>query len=147
MMRSTLKLSFVAAVLCMVAMQSVYPQAAMISPDSPEAQALVERVQRTGLIQIIVQLNVAVKLESDLPPAARDAQRDRISAAQTRLLRRIGPAGIRSVTRYQYVPLIAMTVEARALEALLSSPEVMAVQESVPEPPALANSVPADQWG
>jgi hypothetical protein len=87
-------------------------------------------------------LPVIVTLDGDFVPegeladdAARAEQRRRISAAQDAVLDELKPNRVGNVRRFAYTPQLALTVDAAALERLLRSPRVAAVQEDTAQPP------------
>jgi hypothetical protein len=98
------------------------------TPSSPGE--LVSRIPPGGTLRVIVTLSGSFVPEGQLPDeAARQAQRRAISAAQTAVLDELASTRVSDVRRFAYTPQLALTVDATALERLLRSRRVAAVQE------------------
>ncbi len=107
-----------------------------------------DRVGRAGRIRVIVELNIAGGHvpEGRLANAvSRLAQRQRLSAQQTRVLSGLPPAAHRVIRRFETVPYIALEVDSRALAALDSQPDVLRVMDDAMVRPFLAESAPIVQ--
>ncbi len=127
------------------------------------AEALVARAAAQGQVRVIIGLDEALADEETLAPAEVQTQRTRLRAAQSALLadlgaaavpeqRRTGPGagghGVDGVTLFDTIPFLALNADAAAVRRLLAAPGVTSVQEDVPVPPTLLQSVPlikADQ--
>ena len=71
-------------------------------------------------------------------------QRSMNAQAQNQVIAELEGKGHKpgSIYKYKYTPYIAMTVDGAALDALLSSPDVISIEEDIPVPPTLDWSVP-----
>jgi subtilisin len=106
--------------------------------------ALREKALNAGAVRLIVGLRADFEPEGALASAAAVlAQRRGIATAQEAVLSRV-PVLARgaAVKRFETVPYVALEVDAGGVEALRASPEVSSVEEDVPVPAALAESVP-----
>lgn len=101
---------------------------------------LLERARQAGRLRLIVGLDEPVAEESRLSAPAAAAQRRRLAAAQEALLRRLGAA--RDAVRLSTIPFLALEADPGTLQRLLADPAVASVQEDVPMPPLLRQSVP-----
>ncbi|MFO1154652.1 MAG: S8 family serine peptidase [Rhodospirillales bacterium] len=128
------------------------------------AAALSERANAQGQVRVIVGLSEEMADEQTLAPAAVKGQRARLRSAQQAVLAHLGNAvktgekrtstpeatasGVDGVTLFDTIPFLALNTDAASLQVLLSAPGVASVQEDVPVPPTLLQSVPlikADQ--
>ncbi|GIV84071.1 MAG: hypothetical protein KatS3mg052_1078 [Candidatus Roseilinea sp.] len=97
-----------------------------------------------GRLRIIATLNVNYRPERPLAGAeATAAQRAAIRAATARVLSRLAGGNYTVNATFEAYPFLGVTVDPVALEALLSSPDVLAVAESTLKRPAdlLSNQV------
>ena len=109
--------------------------------------ALMAKVQSKGRVRVIVGLRVgessgASAASSFKDAAARAAMASRVNRAQQALLVRMNSFSISSVKRFKYIPFVAMEVDAAALGALASDPEVFSIEEDKLLKPMLEESVP-----
>lgn len=104
-----------------------------------DAEILLDTARERGEIAVIVKLRADFVPEGDLSLFQAANQRSAIANIQRRVLDRIGEA--RNLKAYQSVPMMALTVDTDGLEALLENPNVEAVHEDVPAPPATDRSV------
>ncbi len=92
--------------------------------------ALMERARTQGSVRIIVMINIPWQPEGELPDEdAAVAQRKAIADAQRALLERLAAFNVTSVTTFEFIPSLAMEVDAPALEALAADPAVLTIQE------------------
>jgi hypothetical protein len=107
------------------------------------------RAQREGWVRVIVELKVPAGRtfpEGLLPTSdAIAAQRGDILGASSRVTSRLRAADRRIIHRYQTVPYVTLEVNATALAALETSPDVASVVEDEILLPTLAESVPLIQ--
>jgi hypothetical protein len=104
---------------------------------------LIIKAEREGPVRIIVGLNTAVLPEGFLPNAQLvEAQREGITQAQDSLIAQLMGFNARSITRFTFIPFIAMELDAAGLAFLQNSPEISSIEEDLPRPLALAESVP-----
>ena len=109
--------------------------------------ALMAKVQSKARVRVIVGLRVgessgASAASSFKDAAARAAMASRVNRAQQALLVRMNSFSISSVKRFKYIPYVAMEVDAAALGALASDPEVFSIEEDKLLKPMLEESVP-----
>jgi hypothetical protein len=99
------------------------------SPGTPQS-TLLTKVPSGGTLRVIVTLAGSFVPEGDLADeSARQDQRRAIRAAQDAVLAELPSSGVQAVLRYAHTPQLALTVDAAALERLLRSQRVTAVQE------------------
>lgn len=109
----------------------------------PKHASLLETAREQGSVRVIVGLDVPFQPEGDLPDEqAVQAQRQAIAAAQDRLLQRMAPFAISNVSRYEFIPFVAMTVDEPALRNLIANPEVQSIEDDTPVSPAAPGIVP-----
>lgn len=118
--------------------------------DNPKAfSKLLSKAQTTGSVRIIVKLDTSFRPEGQLSgPQAAISQQARIAMVQGQLLDAVSKYNAQGIKRYKYTPYTAMEVDSTALRALISDPLVISIQEDIPVPPTLTDSVPlvkADQ--
>lgn len=100
------------------------------SPAPTPDSSLLGRVPVGGSLPVIITLAGRFTPEGNLPDdRARHVQRQEISAAQTAVLAELAGFAVRDVSRFSYTPQLALTVDAAALDQLLRSKRVAAVQE------------------
>lgn len=105
-----------------------------------DAAAMMARAESLGRMMVIVGLDTGFTPEGALDSAAVDSQRAGIAAAQTRVL--AGLEAPESVTQYETIPFVAMSVTPDDLATLLDLPGVTSITEDVPVPPSLSESIP-----
>ena len=108
---------------------------------------LTAKAQSQGRVRVIVGLRLeggpgASAASSFKDAAARTAMMSRIDRAHQALLVRMSSYSISSVKRFKYIPYLAMEVDAAALGALASDPEVVSIEEDKLLKPMLEESVP-----
>lgn len=104
--------------------------------------ALLERARQQGSVRIIVVLAVPWQPEGDLTDeAAAETQRQVIADAQAAFLSRLSLLNVSEITRFQFIPSIAMVVDPTALEAIFADAGVQSVQEDGVASPS--NDAPA----
>lgn len=109
--------------------------------------ALTAKAQAAGRVRVIVGLrpeggSAAAAAGSFKDAAARAAMVSGVDRAQQALLARMSGHNISSIKRFKYIPYLAMEVDAGALEALASDPEVVSIEEDKLLKPKLEESVP-----
>jgi subtilisin family serine protease len=97
-----------------------------------------------GPVRIIAGLKLSLASPDMLSGGAAAAQRRALRTAQDRVVSRVlgRTAATGRVTRFETIPFVSMFVDAAALRRLLADPEVANIQEDVPLPPTLLESVP-----
>ena len=109
--------------------------------------ALAAKAQAEGRVRVIVGLRVGESsgvsaASSFKDAAARAAMMSRIDRAQQALLARMSGHGVSSIKRFKYIPYMAIEVDAAALGALASDPEVFSIEENRLLKPMLEESTP-----
>ena len=109
--------------------------------------ALTARAQAKGRVRVIVGLRPEGGSEAAAPSSFKDAASraamvSRVDRVQQALLVRMSGHNVSSVRRFKYIPFLAMAVDAAALEALASDPEVVTIEEEKLLKPMLEESVP-----
>jgi len=120
-------------------------------PVMADTQALRARIQTQGAVRVIVGVDGG--LQAPGAPLTRlevQKRREAIVQAQDAVLARLAVHRVTDIKRFQYVPYMALEVDEAALVELQNHPQVTDIQEDVPVPPALADSVPLinadDAW-
>ena len=108
---------------------------------------LTAKAQSQGRVRVIVGLRLeggpgASAASSFKDAAARTAMMSRIDRAHQALLVRMSGYNVSSVKRFKYIPYVAMEVDAAALGALASDPEVVSIEEDSLLKPMLEESTP-----
>jgi subtilisin family serine protease len=106
--------------------------------------SLFSKAQRKGTVKIIVHVSAPSIPESLLQETDKQAQRAARLQIQDQVIAEIENKGHKPkrVHKYRHTPHIAMTVDSASLDALLSSPDVISIEEDIPVPPILDQSVP-----
>lgn len=105
-----------------------------------DADRLISVTESRGALPVIVRMRTEFAAEGDLSLFGAANQRAAYASLTRRILSRV-PAG-QNVKTYESVPLVAMTLDADGIEALLSDPNVESITEDVPVPPSLNQSIP-----
>ena len=118
-----------------------------VLPDrSPEElayfQRLISRAAAEGEVKVIVGLNTGFIPEGYLTAAQRAAQRAAIKQAQDTLLERLTQFQVRLITKFEFVPYMAIYANTAALEFMRNSFLVKNVREDQILTPSLNESVP-----
>ncbi len=105
-------------------------------PAGPYA-ALIAKAQANGTMRVIVGLRGSYRPEGELADGPAVAtQRAEISQARQALLDHLAGYQVSGVSTLNDLPLVALTVDAVALEHLASLPEVATIEEDRPVAPA-----------
>ncbi|MCD4700058.1 MAG: S8 family serine peptidase [Phycisphaerae bacterium] len=123
-----------------------------LSPELTEIQwnhkAEMERqlapiLQEQETIRVIVRLNTTFVPEAKLP-GLRDVrdQRQRIEAAQDRVIDKMQSVNPDAIERMKTVPLLVMEIDRRGLEDLRNNHEVISIVQDIPVPSLLEDSIP-----
>jgi subtilisin family serine protease len=110
---------------------------------------LFSKSQETGSVKIIVQVNAPFTPEPRLQQTEMQLQRDKTKHIQDQILTEIERAGRKPVRayKYKYTPYIAMTVDSSTLDAVLSSPDVISIEEDFLVPLAVGLNWSIDRIG
>lgn len=112
-----------------------------VQPYQATYAELLAKAKATGKVRVIVTLDMDFEPEGRLNRSRAMRQRSTIVRVQDGLRRRLAGAGVQVLYNYKYTPSMALEVDAVALERLLTAPELVAIEEDVPETVALADSV------
>lgn len=108
-------------------------------------QALHDKAAASGSVRIIVTVSPP-QMPGRTAMAPREFDTllgDRVRAAQSRVIDALPPATVtRGPVRFLFTPQFVVTVTAEGLTALAGNPDVIGIQEDVPEFPLLDQSVP-----
>ncbi|MFC1464703.1 MAG: S8 family serine peptidase [Candidatus Brachytrichaceae bacterium NZ_4S206] len=88
------------------------------------------QVSQRGRLRVIATLNVNYRPEGQLAGAEATAQRATIRATTARVLSRLAGADYTVNATFEVYPFLGVTVDPIALEALLTSPDILSVVES-----------------
>ncbi|XCN73675.1 MAG: S8 family serine peptidase [Candidatus Electrothrix aestuarii] len=105
---------------------------------------LIEKASSKGSIRLIIKIKTGYRTEGMLAsPQAVEKQRNTIARTQNALLNRFASHELSNVKSFTTVPYLAMTVDAAGLETLLNASDlVTSIEEDIPVPPLLNDSVP-----
>ncbi|WP_420627819.1 S8 family serine peptidase [Candidatus Leptofilum sp.] len=122
---------------------AVPTQASNIIQNNPQLAQLTALAQDAGTVRVIVQLDLPFRPEGDLEDTqAVQAQQLGIDGLQQGVLDALADSGTEVVAAYKYIPYLALELDSAALETLASLPQVVAIEEDIPVPATLSNSVP-----
>ncbi|MBI5565884.1 MAG: S8 family serine peptidase [Chloroflexi bacterium] len=112
--------------------------------DRPDLNRLLDMAEDQGRVMIIVGFELP---GYDPARMAADAQAEAeqtaaIAQAQAALLDRLSGLDVTSIKTFDYIPFMALTIDAAGLKALAADPLVSSIEEDVPVSPDLAQSVP-----
>ena len=104
---------------------------------------LTASAQENGTVRVLVQLDLPFRPEGDLEGVqAVQAQQFDIDNLQEAVLTQLADSNSTLIATYKYIPYLALELDAAALETLATLPQVVAIEEDVPVPPALSSSIP-----
>lgn len=105
--------------------------------------ALMDKANTMGSVRIIVRMNIDYQTEGELSSTqAIQAQHAQISHAQGNILDRLASYKLSAVKRFATIPYMAMEVDPAALDALSKDPDITDIEEDIPVPPTLQQSIP-----
>lgn len=99
-------------------------------------EQLISRAKKQGTVRVIINLNVNLEAEENLPNPAESA----IAQAQNALLDRISAYRPTLIRKFQTIPSLAVTLNAQALESLKHDSNILCISEDTPQAPTL-NSI------
>jgi len=116
-----------------------------------QLQDLRRKAVDSGGVRVIVGLDTPFVPEGRMAdPAAAQTQRANIVRVQDSVLAALAGSTFTTIARYQFIPYMALEVDAQALDLLASLPETTTIQEDTPLPPTMASSIPIigadDAW-
>lgn len=104
---------------------------------------LVQRAVEQGEVRVIVGLNITMRAEDTLTAAAAGAQQRALRSLQDGVAARVlGSPDAAGVERFTFIPYMSMFVDANQLRALIADPQVVSIQEDVPQHPLDVDSIP-----
>ena len=139
---SYLSLAFVGSTLFIAPAkaQVVVPSGSSAQSSASGLDDLISQAKSQGSVRVIVGLKVTFKPEGSLVSAAANTQRVQVALAQNTVLSNLAAYAPTDITKFQTIPYFAANLNAQALQALSSNPNVISIQEDVPVPPTLAES-------
>ncbi len=112
----------------------------------PKFDRMQADLEQTGTTRVIVRFREAstgFAAEGSLAnPAEVVKQRGKIRRNGDQLLQRLPAKARQNSKRFDYIPYLALEVDAAAFSDLLNAPEIDLIEEDLPVPPALSDSVP-----
>src|SRR3954454_7905007 len=103
-------------------------------------EAIRQKAAQGGPVRVIVQLDASFRPEGRLSTSQALEQRQAISRVQDTVLGKLAGQRLKLHARYEHIPFLAMSVDAKALDALSYMPEVVAVQQDALDKPSLLSS-------
>jgi len=107
-----------------------------------QADALRARAASQGELRVIVQMGKFSQPIGALSGPARQARKQQIASLQSSLLTQLRLPGLRELTRFENIPFVLLAADSQAIDALARLPQVVSMQEDIPEGPNLASSLP-----
>jgi hypothetical protein len=116
-------------------------------------QALRALAQEEATVRVIVELDTSFTPEGELRSETQvEEQQQEIEQVQEDLIESLPPTEGEAAPAetFESIPYVVLEVDAAGLEALAANPAVADIQEDVPSPPLLAESIPIigadDAW-
>ncbi|HSK75999.1 MAG TPA: S8 family serine peptidase [Thermoanaerobaculia bacterium] len=104
-------------------------------------RSLREKAESQGSVRVLVRVGGGFAPEGRLDNAqAIESQRRAIDTAQDAVLDQLDRVDVKLNARFEYIPFLALTVDADALDRLAALPEVSGIAEEILERPSLASS-------
>jgi subtilisin len=113
--------------------------------------SLREKARENGKVRVMVRLDVNARSEGALSPSQATQQRQDIAQAQDSVLDKLTDGEVSSITRFKFVPFLAMDVDEEAMAKLATMDGVASMQEDMklnivqednPVTPPLADNIP-----
>lgn len=121
---------------------SAGPDDRMTTLVSPHYNKLMETARTNGTVRVIIGLKASFKPEGIISNTATvQRQRDGIASTRQAVLRRLREHDARLLHSYDYVPFMAMEVDAATLKALATDPSVSSLHADEKQAPALFENV------
>jgi subtilisin len=102
--------------------------------------SLIEEVQQTGRVKVIVGVNTAFTPEGSLSEFGKQRQREGIEDAQDDVLQKLSSFYTRNIKRFETIPFFAVEVDQAGLEMLRKDPMVTSIEPDELAAPSLAES-------
>jgi subtilisin family serine protease len=110
---------------------------------TPEANAIVTRAQQKGRIRVIVGLRITMQPQHAISSAAAEQQSRALQTIQSRVATRVLGQNLPSdAVKFDFIPYMSLFVNAAQAARLVADPDVVSVQEDVPQPPLDTDTVP-----
>lgn len=120
-----------------------FAQEEAVKSGQPDVSHLIAKSSEIGSVPIIVGFELPGFKQEHIggeSPAATDQTRE-IRQAQEKILGRLSGYSVNQVTRFDYIPFMAMRVDRAALQALATDPAVTSIVEDIEFAPDLARSL------
>ncbi|MFL6260190.1 MAG: S8 family serine peptidase [Thermoanaerobaculia bacterium] len=114
------------------------PPPAVSRAEVPEA--LRQKAAQGGPVRVIVQLAAPFRPEGRLSSSQALDQKQAIGRVQDTVLGKLAGQRFKLHARYEHIPFLALEVDAKALDVLSRTPEVVAVEQDVLDKASLINS-------
>ncbi len=101
---------------------------------------LATKANQNGSVRIIVQLDTNLQSNQESPTS--QAQASALTFAQQSVLSQISQTNTQVTTLFEYIPYMALEVDAEALSQLAEMPQILAIEEDTAVAPTLASSIP-----
>ncbi|MEQ9261382.1 MAG: S8 family serine peptidase [Roseovarius sp.] len=102
--------------------------------------ALMAKARELGEVRVIVGVETGFQADGSLSAAEEVAERAAIDAGQAQIMNVVQrPEAVR---QFESIPYMAMTLSPADLSRLMAAPGVTSIEEDVPVPPTLSESVP-----
>ncbi|MCK5314266.1 MAG: S8 family serine peptidase [Anaerolineales bacterium] len=99
-------------------------------------------LQQNDNVRVIINLNVSFVPEGEIRgKIAVKAQRIGIERAQEAITKRLESHNVQVLRNFKSMPLMVLTVDQSGLAELVEDPDILSIQEDVPVPPTLTQSV------
>jgi len=106
-------------------------------------QQLLDKSKSNNSLHVIATLNIDYKPEGKIKdPQQIMKQRGTIHSQQQNLLNDLPEKTSTSAKLFTYTPQVALTVDEQTLKILIDNPTITSIQEDIPVPPLLADSIP-----
>jgi len=106
-------------------------------------------LQKSGTVRVIVRVTPPSDLPDGYRPeghmkdvAARAVQRSAIERRQNAVLSKVSQAHSAAAKKFHFIPFMGLEVDQAEYLALTSSPEIDHIEQDIPVPPTLSQSVP-----
>lgn len=97
--------------------------------------------EANGTVRVLVQLDMPFRPEGDLENVESvQAQQIGIDSLQQSVVNQLADTNTAVIATYKYIPYLALELDAAALTALSTLPQVVAIEEDIPVPPTLSSS-------
>jgi subtilisin family serine protease len=107
------------------------------------AARLVERARAQGEVRVIVMLRIVMRMEHTLAGREVVRQRQGLRSVQDAIASRVlGSPSDPDIVRFDFIPAMSLFVNAPELQRLLADPQVVSIQEDVPVPDLLDDTIP-----